>query len=511
MKLLKNNTYIYLLLAVTIYLSFFHGIGKAPLFDEDEGAFSEATREMLRSGDFITPHLNGEPRYDKPILTYWLMAASAKLFGLNEFAMRFPSALAASFWVFSVFWFVSVFFDKKTAFWSSFMLATSLHISIIGKAATADALLNVFLANSMFHLSIWLLKQQKRNIYFSYIFTALAFLTKGPVAILIPVTVALIYGIIFRKQQKLIFIMLFNPIGLFLFSSIALPWYIVEYLRMREGFIQGFFLMHNINRFAAPMENHAGSFLYYIPVVFVATLPFSQLIVYALGRIKTYFKNNLEGFLFLWFAFVFVFFSLSGTKLPHYTIYGYTPLFILMSSYFIGNKKLRFSLFPMIILMVLVIIGVAFSPRIIDLINDKNVKLLYAPLNSRSLLYFSIALSLLAIVLSILEWKLKDNNFKLLFAGLFMAVFLNIIILPPINKILQEPVKEAALLAKENNYDIVLWKTLSPSFIFYYQGFVQKRDIKKGDIVFTMVRHLDKIPIKEILYTKHGYALIKVL
>src|SRR5215470_9063763 len=90
---------------VAVALSFFFALGRSPLFDVDEGAFSQATMEMFERGDFLFTYLNGQPRYDKPILVYWLQAASVAVLGVREFAFRFPSALCASLWVLLTFWF----------------------------------------------------------------------------------------------------------------------------------------------------------------------------------------------------------------------------------------------------------------------------------------------------------------------------------------------------------------------------------------------------------------------
>ena len=90
------------MLAAVLALSFFWQLGAVPLYDLDEGAFTEATREMVASGNYITPHKDGQPRYDKPALIYWLQAASAQTFGFGEWSLRLPSALAASLWVLAV-------------------------------------------------------------------------------------------------------------------------------------------------------------------------------------------------------------------------------------------------------------------------------------------------------------------------------------------------------------------------------------------------------------------------
>ena len=94
------------LAAITVAASFFWMLGAAPLFDVDEGAFSQATMEMFQRGDFLATYLNGEPRYDKPILVYWLQALGVIAFGPTEYAFRLPSAVCASAWALITFLFV---------------------------------------------------------------------------------------------------------------------------------------------------------------------------------------------------------------------------------------------------------------------------------------------------------------------------------------------------------------------------------------------------------------------
>ena len=136
-----------------VLLSFFLLLGRAPLFDVDEGAFSQATLEMFERGDYLSTYLNGQPRYDKPILVYWLQAASVALLGVSEFAFRLPSAVCASLWALLTFLFGRRYFGTQRALLAAAMLATSLGVYVIGRAATADALLNVLIAASMFFSS----------------------------------------------------------------------------------------------------------------------------------------------------------------------------------------------------------------------------------------------------------------------------------------------------------------------------------------------------------------------
>jgi 4-amino-4-deoxy-L-arabinose transferase-like glycosyltransferase len=269
------------LAVAAVLLSFFFALGRSPLFDVDEGAFSQATMEMFERGDFLSTYLNGAPRYDKPILVYWLQAASVMAFGTNEFTFRFPSAMCASLWVLMTFLFARRRFGPNPALLAAAIMATSLGVYIIGRAATADALLNMLVAASMF--SAWLHLETGRRawLYATFAAIGLGFLAKGPVAILIPLAVTLAFCFL-RRDLRIWVRAVFDWRGLLLFAAIALPWYV--FILHREGwpFVQGFFLKHNLSRFGGPLQGHAGSLVYYFPVVVIGTLPYTAFFVRAL-------------------------------------------------------------------------------------------------------------------------------------------------------------------------------------------------------------------------------------
>jgi hypothetical protein len=135
-----------LLLSLVVGFVFFAHLGGYPLFDVDEGAFAEATREMLASGDYGFPMLDGAPRFDKPILIYWLQAAAMALFGVDTWSARLPSAVAAVLWVFATWHFARHRFGARPALLAAAILATAIGPWAIGRAATADAWLNLWLA-----------------------------------------------------------------------------------------------------------------------------------------------------------------------------------------------------------------------------------------------------------------------------------------------------------------------------------------------------------------------------
>src|SRR5258706_14237515 len=127
------------LTVAAVLASFFWMLGTPPLFDVDEGAFSQATLEMFQRGDFPSTYLNGEPRYDKPILVYWLQALAVTLIGPSEWAFRLPSALCATGWAWLTYLFARRHYGIDRGLFAAALLATSLCGYIIGRAATAEA------------------------------------------------------------------------------------------------------------------------------------------------------------------------------------------------------------------------------------------------------------------------------------------------------------------------------------------------------------------------------------
>src|SRR3569623_579943 len=182
-----------LLLLLAIVLGFFVNLHSVPLFDLDEGACSEATREMLLRADFISPYLIGVPRFDKPAFIHWLQAASVTLLGWNEFALRLPSALAATAWVLVVYAFARTVRDERTGLIAAIAMATSLEIPLIAKAATADAVLNLFITAALLTAFLYYQRGQRRYLYLCFVLMGHGFLTKGPVAVAIPGAVTLLF------------------------------------------------------------------------------------------------------------------------------------------------------------------------------------------------------------------------------------------------------------------------------------------------------------------------------
>jgi 4-amino-4-deoxy-L-arabinose transferase-like glycosyltransferase len=499
------------LLFVAVAASFYLNLWAVPLFDLDEGAFSEATREMFARGDFISTYLDGVPRYDKPILIYWLQAASVATFGVNEFAFRLPSALAATLWVWAVFAFTRRVRDERTGLIAAIITATALEVSVMARAATADALLNMLIATSMFSVFLYWRERERRWLLITFALIGLGFLTKGPVAVLIPLAVSFLFFAL-KRELKTWFKMVFDPAGIGLFAVIALPWYVAQYLKEGDAFIQGFFFKHNIDRFSGSMEQHGGGALYYPLVVLAASLPFTALLVKTLARFRTLIKDDLGLFGLLWFLFVIVFFSLSGTKLPHYVLYGLTGLFVLMAG-MLSELRARLWVFlpPLVLFTVLLLLPEVIGGVLAGIENKflrETLADYAAHFSNAYRLFFVAAIMFVVYCMSERRFQLGD---KLLANGVVAVLGLSLFVLPAIGVIHQGPIKEAAAVAKREGYDVVRWRIHMPSFSVYTQRVTPERQPVAGDVVLTKTEHLASFKEAEVLYRKGGVALVRVV
>jgi 4-amino-4-deoxy-L-arabinose transferase-like glycosyltransferase len=505
-----SNTHLWVVLGIAVAMSFFVNLGGVPLFDLDEGAFSEATREMFERSDFISPYLNGKPRFDKPILIYWLQALSVSLFGMSEFAFRLPSALCATLWVMVVYAFVRQILDPRTALVAAIITATAAGVSVIGKAATADALLNLLLAAALLEAFRYYRERKVGQIYRVFLWAGLGVLAKGPIAVLIPFAVSLAFFVL-RGEIRAWFGAAFNPVGLLILAAVALPWYVAQYWREGDAFIQGFFLRHNVGRFENPMEGHSGSLLYYVPIALLLVLPYTSILLKALTRIRDAARDDLTLYFWLWFGFVFVLFSLSATKLPHYLLYGVTPLFILMARYRDQlNSRLWAFLPPLLFLGILWLL-----PALTDLIqphvHDAYVKALLTESDQAFGRGYQVLLgmaTLATVALALIRYTPIWH--RLLISGILSVTVLSLAVIPALARLQQEPIKQAALVAKREGYRVVMWKLRTPSFNVYSRSLTERRRPLPGEIVLTKAHYLREFPDYTVLFQRGGIVLARM-
>jgi 4-amino-4-deoxy-L-arabinose transferase-like glycosyltransferase len=498
-------------LGVAVFAAFFFNLHGFPLFDLDEGAFSEATRDMLARGDFIATYLYGEPRYDKPILIYWLQAASVTLFGLNEFALRLPSALAATAWMLAIVAFVTRIRDRRTGLVAALIGATTLEVSILGKAAVADALLNLLIAASLFAVYLHYVEGGRRWIYAAFVLMGLGFLTKGPVAVAIPFATSLVFFALkgrFRDWLRAVF----NPLGVALFLAIVLPWYLAITLREGPGFILGFLLEHNLGRFQAPMEGHSGPFYYYVPVLLLGSLPWAGVLIISLWQLRHRLRDDLTGFLLIWFGFVFVLFSLAATKLPHYLLYGMTPLFILMAVEMERIRSTFWAALPAAVFFAFMLAFPAIVTAISATVRDPFVAALLTDVDRVfGLSWYAVFGVCLAVSLWFLFEQRIHASWRVALLGVLMTGTVAGLLLPAVAAVQQGPIRDAALAARERPETVVMWRLNNPSFNVYARRGLERRAPQPGEVAVTRFTALKDLPAHEILFEKNGVVLVKVL
>jgi 4-amino-4-deoxy-L-arabinose transferase-like glycosyltransferase/membrane-associated phospholipid phosphatase len=315
---------------------FFHQLKAVALFDVDEAVFAEATREMMETGDLLTPIYNYAPRYDKPIFFYWLMASAFAVFGSNEFAARFWSAVAGCALVAMTFLFARAAVGLRCALLSALILVTSVEMVALSRLAITDMVLTFFIAASLYSFYLAVTKPARadsgRWALTGWVMAGLAVLTKGPIGIVFPVTIVPL--LIWLSGNRRVWRALRPAAGLALFCLVALPWYAVESWITKNEFLEVFFLKHNVQRYLSVNSGHSGPWYYYLVVILIGFFPWSVLLP---ASIKSASKqrgieageslDSVPLFLLLWITVVLVVFSLARTKLPNYI----APLFPAMS------------------------------------------------------------------------------------------------------------------------------------------------------------------------------------
>jgi 4-amino-4-deoxy-L-arabinose transferase-like glycosyltransferase len=499
-----------LLLAAALYLGLFFRLGAFPLFDVDEGAFSEATREMLERGDFVTTWLNGQPRFDKPILIYWLQAASVSLLGLDEFALRLPSALASTAWILAILAFVRRQAGNASGYAAAFIAATALGVTIIGRGAIADALLNLFLALAMFDSYRYMLDPLVRYRRRTWLWMALGMLAKGPVALLVPAAASLaafaLHGRV-RSWARAVR----DPVGWLILLAVAGPWYLLEYLRQGRAFIDGFFLHHNVERFAQSLQGHGGSYLYYVPVALLLLMPHTGLFLQSLRGLRRLRASPLDSFLWCWFLFVLVFFSFARTKLPHYLIYGLTPIFVLMALHrqSLVSRTLAFA--PPVLMLAFV----AALPLIAQRLATRMHNLYFREMLSQGEVFGPAwqhaAVALLLAVLALTLMPRTPIWPRLAGCALICSFAVGGLALPALAALQQEPVREAALFARAAGLPVRTWQFNVPSFSLYRGAVTERAEaLHKGDVILTRSDELARLGDVQVLYRKGGVVLARI-
>ncbi len=385
-----GNAFCIISLVLFCYLFLFLNLGSYRLIDIDETRYVNIARAMFFNNDFITPYLNYEPFLEKPPLFYWLIVFLYKLTGsTDEFVSRIPTAASCTSMVFATY-----FFGKKALGSKVFGLVSALillsniwillfsHIAILDMGFTALCTVSIYCAI----ITLFDIKEENKKYfwYLGYLLMALSVLQKGLIGIIIPALVVGLTFLTFNKGKELIKPVNIIP-GLLIFLIFALPWHILAYIANGNGFFEDYIVKHHFARF---LNSSLGierkqPFLFYIPIICAGFLPWifsfiSSTIRGIKSLIKDFkasksFKQMLSAdtsdrkllvFASIYALSIFIFFSISSTKLPTYILPIFPALSLITGYYWWGyiadnkfQKGIKHSTIATIVFFILLGIG----------------------------------------------------------------------------------------------------------------------------------------------------------
>lgn len=466
------------LVLLIVFVSFFKNGGYL-LFDVDEAVFSEASREMVVTGDVITPAYNNEPRYDKPILIYWLMSLSFKLFGVSEAAARFTSAAFGSLLVFMTFLFICRVKGWLPGVFSALSLLLCLEYFTYSHSAVTDMTLTFFISASVY--SFYLAAREEGRLWpvLFWVSSALAVLTKGAIGLVFPVAIALICLAASRRIDR--FRGLLRPGYILIFLLVSAPWHIIQLYINGWEFFNAFVVKHHLQRFSGVISSHGGPFYYYLVVLLVGFFPWVAFLPFAVYKgVKERLRDGSALYLLssVWFLFVLAFFTISRTKLPNYIL----PLFpaasilsgLTMAELVEGGMDRRLGLY------MLVLISVVFGAAMFILPHMGIGMDVAFP----DVFFYSLGLIFLGVAaFGLAAFKAPKASFAGISAlVLFLLIFLRLYGLPPVNAYLQKTLYVYSRYAAKNlgrTDTLATYEINKPSIPFYAARTVLKTD--KGD------------------------------
>ncbi len=428
------------LLALAVPLLYFYNLGLNQVWQPNEAFYAEGAKNMLRTGDFLTPIFNGEVRLNKPPMTYWLTALSFYLFGLNEFALRLFQVLAGLGTGLLTALMALRLSDRRTALFSFIALTLALQFIANARYTSPEVLLCFFITLSLY---LWLLSYERGSrvlLFLALTASVLAVLTKGPVGFLLPAAVIFIYLLLtdWRELLKLRYY-----VGALYVAVAGGWWFLYQFLTNREIFVE-VFVRENIKRIYALQDDPVYFYLLDIPVSF---LPYSLIFYIALLWVL---KNRARKLLFplVWFTVVFVVFSLVKMKIPVYIMPAF-PAMALITGEFLS--------------------GVSFGKLLRTLSVLLSVLMILAVLATAALFKFNFPVLLICVSIAAIPLLRREYRLAPAFAGFSLLLYLSGAILPHVEEYrhyreIGERIKEVDPEGKLRTYEI---STFHYSLPFY--------------------------------------------
>ena len=535
-----------ILIAFFAALLFIPFLGQVHLFDWDEINFAESAREMMVTGDYLTVRINYEAFWEKPPFFVWLQVLSMKIFGVNEFAARFPNAICGIATLLVLFNLGKRLKNVSFGLIWTLVFAGSILPFFYFKSGIIDPWFNLFIFLGIYFLICYTKSGQKgmnaKNMALAAFFIGMGVLTKGPVALLVFLLCTGIYLIIkrFRVAFK------WTHIGVFaiIFTLTGGFWFVLQAISGNFQILIDF-IVYQIRLFKTQDAGHGGFFLYHFVVIFFGVFPASVFMIGGFKRRGDYDPqmNHFRIWMVILFWVVLILFTIVRTKIVHYSSLTYFPVSFI-AAFYIQKIWANPNHYKRWISVLILIAGVVpallvsllpFIGRHKHYIIDKNwIKDAFAVGNLQAEVNWTGFESLIGIflILCIITYLLMIKRKKyqqaivLLFSGtLIFTFFTMVIITPKIEKFSQRAAIEfyKSLQGKDVYIHPLGYKSYAHYFYgrvtpptndnLYNQEWLLHGDIDKPVYFVTKVHKKDKIlnenPNLSVMYEKNGFVFIK--
>jgi 4-amino-4-deoxy-L-arabinose transferase-like glycosyltransferase len=328
-----------LLLTVLCAALFGLGLGFAPLANPDEARYAEIPREMLATGDYVTPRLDGIVYFEKPPLTYWLVAGCLKIFGPGEAAARATPAILAALGVLLTYAAGRRLAGREAGFWAALVQATALLYFAHARILLTDMVVSVLICATLYCFLLGVREPPGRTrrllFYGLYAAAAGATLAKGLIGFLLPGAVMFLWLLLFNQWRRLR--PFYLPSGLLLFALIAVPWHVLVAQRNPE-WARFYFVHEHWLRFTTTTHGRYEPWWFFLPVVLLGAFPWTGFLWPAVRTalpVRWAQRDTMadRAFPVLWAAFIFLFFSASQSKLVPYMLPVFPPLALLLGHF----------------------------------------------------------------------------------------------------------------------------------------------------------------------------------
>jgi 4-amino-4-deoxy-L-arabinose transferase-like glycosyltransferase len=545
MNLLNRKFFPELLIIISGALLYIPFLGGVHLFDWDEINFAESAREMIVTGDYLTVSINFEPFWEKPPLFIWFQVLSMKLFGINEFAARFPNAICGIFTLLFLYRTGTKIHDKSFGLFWILVYAGSILPFFYFKSGIIDPWFNLFIFSGLVCFILFLDTEKSSQRWFRLFASAaligLGVLTKGPVAVLISGLVIVIYWIFNKFRLKINALEILGY--LFVLILVGGMWFLIQIVIGNYQVVADF-LAYQLRLFKNQDAGHGGFFLYHAVILFFGVFPAS---VFALkgfrrGYYDDPFQKRFKFWMIILFLVVFILFSIVRTKIVHYSSLCYFPITYFGAfaiSRIINNRTSKYNWVNIIYSIIGFLYGIA-GVILPFLMMNKNkileagwIKDQFAAANLQSEVNWSgyealISLPLITgiIIALLLMGRKKKLAYIFIFGSTMIWIILNLLIITPkVEKISQNALIEFCKERAGENCYVETLGMKSYAHLFYTEKKIplnensnDKEWLLSGPIdkpVYFILRNRSAVKYRELYpylstyYEKNGYVFLK--